>query len=229
MIERSELRLESNYTLKIANKGFTKKSLVFTESSSIDKRKVYDKYKDLSARENRKFALMLEGVYTKKSNGNTSLGGLVSLGYRYDHHYLGAYAGFLPNPYTKTLKQAGGQLSFGLDYRYYLFKVMPKPTRDYSISESENRPNRFLGIDFYPFAALQLGQVRQSGGADMTYSGYTGELRLGLRMGGNIHLSVGTAYIKLTRKGEPIGELRNPPVPVGISGMVGTVRLGFSF
>lgn len=229
LIKRSELGLESNYTLKITSKGFTKKSLVFTESSKVKKRQVYDKYKYLSALENQKFAIILEGVYTKNSSSNTSVGGLVSLGYRYNHHYLGAYAGLLPNPYTKTLKEAGGQFSFGLDYRYYLFKVMPESTRGYSLSEPEKRPNRFLGIDFYPFVALQLGQVRQSGGADMAYRGYTGELRLGLRIGERLHLSIGGAYTNLKRKGElKAGELRNPPVPVGVSGTMATIRFGYS-
>ena len=229
-IKRSELRLESNYTLKIAEKGFTKKSLVFSESSSIEKRDVYDKYKYLSALENRRFVLILEAVYTKNSNSNTSAGGLLSLGYRYDNHYLGAYTGLLPNPYTKTLKEAGGQFSFGLDYRYYLFKVMPESTWDYGLLAPEKRPNRFLGMYFYPFVALQLGQVRQSSGADMPYSGYTGELRLGLRIGEHVHLSIGGAYTNLKRKVELKGlELRNPPIPSAVSGTMATIRFGYSF
>lgn len=224
LIKRSELRFENNYTLKIANKDFTKKSLVFTESSDIKKREVYDMYKFLLKKRNRRVNLIIEGVYAKNSINKASAGGVVSLGYRYDHHYWGACAGLLPNPYPETLKEAGNLYSFGLDYRYYLFTQPPKSTRDYNFSVTDKR--HF----FYPFAELQLGSLMQNGGADMTYSGYTGEFRLGLRMGQSVHLSVGAAYINLSRKGElRAGELRNPPVPADISGMVGTVRLGFSF
>lgn len=227
-IGRSELGNQSNYTLKIIKNGISKESLVFSQADSSDtdikKRKVYDMYAFLLRKRNNSLKLMIEGLYAKNASNQASAGGVVSLGYRGWRHYLGVYAGLLPNPYPEKLKEAGNLYSFGLDYRYYLFTLPPKPTRDYDFSVMEKR--HF----FYPFAELQLGSLMQSGGANMTYSGYTGELRLGIRIGSSIHLSVGAAYINLSRKGEVIsGELRNPPVPAGISGMVGTVRLGFSF